>query len=292
MYNIVKYFDKKGRFMNKTLLNIKASYDSFGKSEKKIADWVLLHPDEILPISISELAEKSKSSEATIVRFSRRLGFSGFQDFKISFADYSETRSLSAGIEKDDSCFDVFSKVSDEIYTALQKTKLSINKDALEKASEAISSASKLVIFGLGNSASVALDASHKFLRAGINAYSYSDNHMQAIAASHLKEGDVAMGISHSGSSVDVVEAMKAAGAQGACTVALTSASKSPLAKVSDIVISTVADETKYSILALNSRIVQLTIIDSLYFHIICKRDKAAIKAIQATENSLKNKKY
>ncbi|MEE0970169.1 MAG: MurR/RpiR family transcriptional regulator [Clostridia bacterium] len=278
--------------MNKTLIMIKASYEALGKSEKKIADWVLSHPDEILPISISELADKSSSSEATIVRFSKRFGFSGFQDFKISFADYTETKSISANIERDDSCFDVFSKVTEEIYTALEKTKLSINRDALEKASEAISNAPKLVIFGLGNSASVALDASHKFLRAGINAYAYSDNHMQAIAASHLTNGDVAMGISHSGSSIDVVEAMKNAKAQGAVTVALTSAAKSPLAKVSDIVLSTVADETKYSILALNSRIVQLTIIDSLYFHIICKRDKSAIEAIKATETSLKDKKY
>ncbi len=278
--------------MNKTLISIKAGYESFGKSEKKIADWVLLHPDEILPISISELAEKSNSSEATIVRFSRRLGFSGFQDFKISFADYTESKTFGGNIEKEDSCFEVFSKVAEEIYTALEKTKLSINKDALEKASELISGAGKLVIFGLGNSASVALDASHKFLRAGINAYSYSDNHMQAIAASHLSKGDVALGISHSGSSVDVVEAMKTAKAHGAAAIALTSASRSPLAKASDIVLSTVADETKYSILALNSRIVQLTIIDSLYFHIVAKGDNATVEAIKATESSLKNMKY
>ena len=89
--------------MNKTLINIKALYDEMGKSEKKIADWVMLHPNEILPISISELAEKSSSSEATIVRFSRRLGFTGFQDFKISFANYSGADPVNPHIDKSDS---------------------------------------------------------------------------------------------------------------------------------------------------------------------------------------------
>ena len=63
--------------MNRTLLQIKMLYDSMGKSEKKIADWILEHPRDILPLSITELAEQSKSSEATIVRFAKRVGFTG-----------------------------------------------------------------------------------------------------------------------------------------------------------------------------------------------------------------------
>ena len=278
--------------MNKTLINIKALYDEMGKSEKKIADWVMLHPNEILPISISELAEKSSSSEATIVRFSRRLGFTGFQDFKISFANYSGADPVNPHIDKSDSCMDIFSKVSGDIYTSLEKTKISIDKDALESASKAISAANKVVIFGLGNSASIALDAAHKFMRAGLNVYSYSDNHMQAIAASHLGKNDVAIGISHSGSSVDVVEALRTAQQNGAVTISISGVFKSPITNVSDINLITVADETKYSILALNSRIVQLAIIDTLYFSIILKRDKKSIDAIKATENALKKKKY
>ena len=278
--------------MNKTLINIKALYDEMGKSEKKIADWVMLHPNEILPISISELAEKSSSSEATIVRFSRRLGFTGFQDFKISFANYSGADPVNPHIDKSDSCMDIFSKVSGDIYTSLEKTKKSIDKDALERASNAISAANKVVIFGLGNSASIALDAAHKFMRAGLNVYSYSDNHMQAIAASHLGKNDVAIGISHSGSSVDVVEALRTAQQNGAVTISISGVFKSPITNVSDINLITVADETKYSILALNSRIVQLAIIDTLYFSIILKRDKKSIDAIKATENALKKKKY
>ena len=61
--------------MNRTLLQIKLSYDSMGKSEKKVADWLFENSDALLPLSITELAERSNSSEATIVRFAKRLGF-------------------------------------------------------------------------------------------------------------------------------------------------------------------------------------------------------------------------
>ncbi len=278
--------------MNKTVINIKALYEEFGNSEKKVADWVIAHPNEILPISISELAEKSSSSEATIVRFSKKLGFSGFQDFKISFASYSAAEPTNPNISKSDRCIDIFSKVANDIYVSLEKTKNSIDKDAFENASEAIANARRVVIFGLGSSSSVALDAAHKFMRTGINAMSYSDNHLQVIAASQLSKKDVAIGISHSGSSVDVVDALRIAQQNGATTISISGTKKSPITRVSDISLCTVADETKYSILALNSRIVQLAIVDSLYFSIILKHDKQSLEAIKATENSLKKKKY
>lgn len=277
--------------MNKTLITIKSLYSEMGKAEKKIADWVLLNPSEILPISISELSEKSSSSEATIVRFSRRLGFSGFQDFKISFANYSSNEPINPNITKDDSCMEIFAKVANDTCVALEKTKKVLDEESLKQASQAILNADKVAIFGLGNSASVALDAAHKFMRAGINAYAYSDNHMQAIASSHMGKNDVAIAISHSGSSTDVIDALSNAKKQGALTISISNVGKSPIIRVSDICLHTDADETQYSILALNSRISQLAIIDSLYFSIIVHGSEKQIEAIKATENALKKKK-
>ncbi|MGN0183195.1 MAG: MurR/RpiR family transcriptional regulator [Candidatus Ornithomonoglobus sp.] len=152
--------------------------------------------------------------------------------------------------------------------------------------------ADKIVIFGLGNSASVAMDASHKFLRAGLNAVAYSDNHMQVIAASHLTSSDAAIAVSHSGSSKDIVEALKIAKEHGAATIAITNNDKSPVLKHSDIVLSTSSDKTQYNILALNSRIVQLAIIDALYFYIVYNRSAQALESIKETEHSLLSKKY
>lgn len=278
--------------MERTSLQIKILYDEMGRAEKKIADWIIANPGKLIPLSISELADECKCSEATIVRFARRLGFEGYQALKISLAREENPRDVSESIKPDDSCYEVFEKVCNDIYCSLERTKKVLDKKTLSLASEKILSASKIIILGLGNSASVAIDMSHKLLRAGCSAYAYTDNHMQAIAAAHLSAGDLAIGISHSGSSKDIVDALRLAKERGAATMCLTNYGKSPIQKYSDIVLQTVSDETQYSILALNSRIAQLAIVDALYFYIVFRKGEDATSAIAATEKALLSKKY
>ena len=278
--------------MEKTSLNIKLKYPEMGKAEKKIADWIFANPGKIISLSIVELAELCKCSEATIVRFSKRIGLNGYQELKISLAAEQGGTSVSSSISADDTPFRMYEKICGDIYLSFEKTKKSLKEDSLLRACNAILSANRIVIFGLGNSASVATDASHKFLRAGLNAIAYSDNHMQVIAASHLTKNDVAIGISHSGSSKDIVEALKLAKEHGATTVSITNSGKSPILKYTDISLFTSADETEYSILALNSRIVQLAIIDVLYNYIVLNHSEKALESIKETEHALLTKKY
>lgn len=147
------------------------------------------------------------------------------------------------------------------------------------------------MVFGLGNSASIAMDISHKLLRLGINAYPYTDNHMQSFAASHLNENCVAIGISHSGSSKDIIDALKIAKKTNAITVAITNIGKSPITKISNYVLNTASDETNYSILGLSSRIAQLAIADTIYSYIAYHKANAN-EEIKKTEDSLYSKKY
>jgi DNA-binding MurR/RpiR family transcriptional regulator len=276
------------------MLRIKALYDAMGPSEKKIADWLLKNRQEIISLSISELAEKCGCGDATVVRFARRLGLVGYQELKISIAQEIQNPAPIANesITAEDSCTEVFGKVSNDIYHSLEHTKKVLNADSLETAAKKILDARRIAIFGLGNSASVAIDAQHKFLRAGLDAAAYCDNHMQAIAASHLASSDVAIGISHSGSSRDVVEALKLAKESGATTICITNFGKSPIIKQSDITLFTASEETKYTILGMNSRLAQLAIVDSIYIYIVLHKSEEAIKAIRDTERSLQSKKY
>ncbi len=294
MYNVnyENNFQKRGIIMDKISLKIKMLYNEMGKAEKRIADWIEKNPGKIVSLSIVELAELSKCGEATIVRFSKRLGLSGYQELKISLAAENGGSPVSTNIHADDTPYQMYEKVCNDIYMSLEKTKLSLSPDSLLLAAQKICAADKIVVFGLGNSASIATDASHKFMRAGLNCVAYSDNHMQVIAASHLNTSSVAIGVSHSGSSKDIVDALKTAREHGATTVAITNSGKSPILKHSDIVLSTSADETKYNILALNSRIAQLAIIDALYFYVVYNCSDEALKSINDTEHSLLSKKY
>jgi DNA-binding MurR/RpiR family transcriptional regulator len=274
-----------------TALNIKILYDKMGTAEKKIADFIMENPSAIIPLSVSELASQCGCGDATVVRFAKRLGFDGYQSLKISIAQDQNITNINENITANDSALAVFEKVCNDIYCSLEKTKNCINADSLEKVCSTIINANKIVVFGLGNSASIALDATHKLLRLGLNCACYTDNHMQAIASSHLNQDDVAIAITHSGSSKDIVQALQTAKDVNATTIAITNIGKSPIVKVSDYVLNTVSDETNYTILGLNSRISQLAIIDAIYSYLVCHLPNAK-EFIAKTESALLNKKY
>lgn len=272
---------------------IRIMYKEMGPAERKIADFILQNLNEIMSISISELAHKCGCGDATVVRFSRRLGYSGFQALKIAIAgDLGSASAISAEIEKTDNCFEIFSKRINEISASLINTKSVLDAEKLELAAKTIMNAKRIVVFGLGNSAAIAVDAAHKFLRLGLNAQSCTDNHLQAIIASHIDRQSVAIAISHSGSSKDIVEALELSKIGGATTIAITNYGSSPIVNVCDICLFTKAEETRHSILAMSSRIAQLSIFDAIYTYIVVNADKASMQAIYNTELALQNKKY
>ncbi|MBQ7642296.1 MAG: MurR/RpiR family transcriptional regulator [Clostridia bacterium] len=276
--------------MSKILLDIGVKYPDLNKTEKKIADFIMENPKKILPLYITELASLCSTSNAAIVRFAKKLGYEGYRQFKLAVAGEQDFRPVGENITADDTAFAVFEKICDDIYRSLEKTKKTIDINAFQKCCESIMKAESVYIFGLGNSASVATDACHKLFRLGLNVSAYTDNHMQAIAAAHANEKSVVIGISHSGHSRDIIEAMRTAKNNGVTTVALTNQGKSPIVKVSDIVLNTVSDETDYRVLGLSSRIAQLAIVDAMYSYLVCNL-KNAEERIDKTELALKPKK-
>lgn len=278
--------------MKSLFLNIRAKYDEMGPGEQRIADLLMTDPSSILPLSITEFSKLANCGNATLVRFSKRLGLDGYKELKLAVAQEMATLSNpKEEIFPDDTCYAMFTKRLYSIMDTLQKTRFSLKPEDINLAAKKIMKAKQIILFGLGNSAAIAHDAQHKFLRLGLNVSAYSDNHMQTIVASHLNEDCVAIGISHSGKSTDVIHAMKLAHINGATTICVTNSGSSPLTEVSDISLFTKSEETQYSILALSSRIAQLTIFDAIYTYIVANSDKAATKAIRNTEAALKDKR-
>ena len=276
--------------MNRTLLQAQLMYNDMGRSEKKVADWLFSHSGEVLPYSITDFASKCESSEATIVRFSKRLGCRGYQDLKLTLAKEHEKKVIAPLITSDDDCFAIFEKVCNDAYMSLERTKKTLSAESMTRAVKAISSARRVVLIGLGASAQVAEDASNKLLRAGCNSNAYADTHMQAIAVSQLKKGDVVIGISQSGSSKDIVESMKMARAHGATTISITSKERSPIVRQSDIVLLTDTEETRHSSLGLNSHISRLIVIDALCYKIVYQ-NSARAHSLGESEAELQSKR-
>lgn len=278
--------------MKSIFLNIQSKYSQMGPGERRIADLLITDPNSILPLSITEFSQKAECGNATLVRFSKRLGLSGYQELKIAIAQEMSTLSIpEEQIVPTDTCYAMFTKRLRDVQRTLQKTRFALNPDAMDLAAKKIMQARRIVIFGLGNSAAIAHDAQHKFLRVGLDAAACSDNHLQIIIASHLTSDCVAIGISHSGRSTDIVEALKVARICHATTICITNQDSSPITDVSDICLFTQSDETQHSILGMSSRIAQLTIFDAIYTYIVANSDSQATQAIRSTESALKDKK-
>lgn len=279
--------------MESIMHKIRFMRSQMGPAEKKIGDYILEHTQEIISDSISEFAEKCGCGDATVVRFARRLGFSGYQSLKIGIVgEISSASTVSKEITKDDSCFDIFKKRTNEILLTLNNTESVLEPEKIDKVANIILNAKRIVVFGLGNSAAIAQDAAHKFLRLGFNAQACCDNHMQAIIATHLDRHSVAIGISHSGSSKDIIQALRLSKIGNATTVCITNYGSSPIVDACDYSLFTKANETQHSILAMSSRIAQLTILDSIYTYIVVNKGEEATQEIYKTEFSLQEKKF
>lgn len=278
--------------MKSTIETIRALYGQMGAAERRLAEDAAENLQEWIRLPIGELAKRCGCSSATVVRFARRLGFDGYQAMRIRVAqEFSHSSTVSETITREDSCFTVFHKRIADVAVSLQSTEAVLDPEVLEKATATIAGAKRVVIFGLGNSAAVAADAAHKFLRLGLHAQACSDNHMQAIIASHLDRQSVVIGISHSGASRDIVEALELARQCGAVTIAVTNCAASPILAVADLVLYTKSEETEHSILAMNSRIAQLVIFDAIYSTIVVRQNRTSANAIYQTEAALLSKK-
>ena len=275
-------------------LKLQTLKSSLSRSEKKVIDYILEHPEEVIYLSVSGLAEKSEVSDATVVRACRNVGMNGYQDLKVTLAQDIVTplQSIHEEIEEGDTVAQITKKVFQSTMHTLEYTSDTLQNESMEKAIEILESSKRINIFGLGNSHSVALDLQHKLMRLGMDAVAFTDSHMQMIAAVNSKESDCIFAISHSGSSRDIVDAAKAAKENHAKIIAMTNIGKSPLSDAADVQLTTMSKESKYHIVALASRVAQMTIIDTIYTIIALNRNPFAIEGFRRIEKGLESKKY
>lgn len=249
------------------VFKIRSLIPELSRSEALVAEYIVSHTDEVINLSVSALADCCGVSEPTIIRACRNIGFSGYQALKIALIQGMSAPINYSGEEvtAEDDMQQAVQKVFGAASDAINLTRDNLNLDDMRNAAEALLKARKILIFGVGGSAAVAADVQHKFMRLGLNATAYSDMNVQTIGAAYADENDVVFAISHSGSSKAVVDNAHLAKSNGATVISLSSMGKSPITEIADISLFTSANETRYRIVAISSRIAELTVIDSLY---------------------------
>ena len=272
---------------------IEAAKARLRDSEKKIVVFIEKNKEEIIHLSITEVAERSETSESSVVRLCKRLGYKGFQDFKIHLAKevIEPVKHIHEVIKKHDNIQVIKKKVFQSNIQALYDSIEVCRDDQLELAVNIIAKAQTIEFYGSGGSGIVAKDAQHKFLKLGIKSNSYSDPTLQAMSASVLNEKDVVIGISHAGSNTEVLNAMKIAKKAGATLICITNSSKSPITNISNITLQTASKETMFRTDAISSRIAQLTIIDILVAAVANQQYDYYYDNLQKTRKSTADKK-
>ena len=257
---------------------IKTKLDTFTKSERKIAEYILKNHNDILDATITELAEKINTSDASIARFCKTLGCKGYQDFKIRLAKeiLPKYKQLNVSIEKNDTPEILCQKIFNCEIATLHENLEIVNVDTLKEAAEHIKSSDHVEIFGSGGSFIIGQDIKHKFLKIGIRCSVISDIDMQSMSASLLKKGDVVIGISHSGGTKSIFHCLDIAKKNGAFIILLTATAKSPMSRLADIVIPVISKETLFKSESNAARIAELVIMD-------------VILAILVSDNNYKN---
>lgn len=273
------------------LYKIREGLSTFTGTEKRLAEFIIEHKDEVVNDSALVLGNKVNTSAAAVVRFAKKLGYKGFTAMKVDLAkDNSD----------DDFDFDELINANDTIDTLVKKAYVSnfktleqtyklINVSLLNDAIETLKYASHIYLFGVGGSGVVCDDFMQKLSRINRNVIYHKDFHVQMPLIAHMTEGDVVIAISYSGKTKEILAAVQHAKAVGAKVVAITQFNKNPLNKMADIVLHVPNEEKELRMGAVSSRIASLVITDLLFYGIAKENAELTRELLVKTRSIVQN---
>ncbi len=270
---------------------IRSILPSLAPAERRVAEQVLANPADTGLLSIGELAALADTSEATVVRFSKKCGFGGYPGLKMALVSEAGRSSAGGGalrvegldIAPDDSLAEVVAKVGALDAQAVSDTVAQLDLEVLSRVVDHVVGARRVEIYGIGASGLVATDLQQKLRRIGFPAAVAVDGHEALTSAAVLGPGDVALAMSHSGETLDIVDPIELARSHGATTVAVTNHSRSTLARSADLVLTTAVREATFRAGAMASRSAQLIVVDSIYLGVAQREYAQALLLLEKT---------
>jgi RpiR family carbohydrate utilization transcriptional regulator len=260
------------------LSQVEAMRERLRPSERKLADYVLEAPREVLDLAMTDFAKRAGVSQPTIARFCQALGFSGFREFKIrlaqSIASVVPAPAVFRDVRADEPAAGVAAKVLDRTIGALLQVRNSLSSDSVAAAITLLAEARRIEFYGAGGSGIAALDIQHKFFRLGVPSVAYSDPHTYTTSAALLGAGDVVVVISNTGRTRDILDAVKSALESGAKVIAITHGN-SPLARLASVGLFANVDEDTDIFSPMTSRVSHLAIGDILAVGVALARGPA-----------------
>lgn len=273
--------------MTSCMLKIKEMMGSLTNKEKQIAAYILEYPADVVHMSINELALACSVSVSSVIRLCKTLSYSGYKELcrvlSMDLALNQQDNITYSDVHPGDSIHNIICSVSLNSIKAIENTVAVLDEIELEKAVRAISQARRVDFYGVGTSGMVALDAHNKFLRINKISVASSDPHLQVLSATTLMPEDVAVLISYTGETKDILETADVITETGATIVSITRYGRNPLSDQAHIRLCSSASETLIRSATMGSRIGQLSIIDILYTAVVSQNYDAVKNYIDKT---------
>lgn len=261
------------------------------KSDKALIKYIEANLDAVIYKSISEIARESNIGEATITRFTKKAGFNGFQDFKVTLAKELSTEKktsvISSHVHKDEGVMETANKLLKATIDVLDGTVCKIDKNIINQCRELILTAKKVYFIGIGYSGVVAIDSNYKFMRIGLNTVSITDSHTMVIMSSIMNRGDVVVAISHSGTTKEILKTVELAKENKVKVISLTEDTSNPLRNLADAELTYVSSETILETGSLSSKIQQIFLMDLVYTEVIKDMFNEAVDRKLRTTNAI-----
>lgn len=274
--------------MKSVLVRLQEYANQASGAEKSVYKVLIENPEAVSNYSIHQLAEETYASPSTITRLCQKLGFNGYKELHKSLVYELALRKSTSNekgkeISRDDTLDIIVDKVTYKNIVSLENTRKLIDLSILEECVQLLNQAKTITLFGIGSSLLVAKDAYLKFLRINKPCNISEDWHAQLLHAKNMTPHDVAIAISYSGMTDEVIKCVETAKKNGAPVIAITRFEDNPLSRIADYNLSVAATEFIFRSGAMSSRIAQLNIIDILYTAMINKSYDHSLMQFQKT---------
>ncbi|MGG6311695.1 MurR/RpiR family transcriptional regulator [Paenibacillus macerans] len=277
------------------LIKIRDMKENLTPVERMVAEYILANMEEIPHLSIKSLAKLSKTSDASVLRFCKTMGYGGYRSFIVSISAAlgsmdDERKDQYTDIQPGDDLTTIIANISRNNMKSIEDTLSVLDRGEVARAVKALRASGRIVFFGIGASGLVCRDGEQKFSRINKMSHAYTDGHSQLTAATLLGKGDVAIFVSNSGDTVEILEALDIAKKNHAMTIAITKYNKSELADKADILLGISTPEITMRSGAMGSRIAMLTVIDMLFAGVASAEYQNVKKYLSKTHSILAGK--
>lgn len=260
---------------------LEAKLDSMTQADRQIARFILDHPERMLAMSSATLAEATGRSQSSVVKFSQKLGYDGYQQLKLDVNKakaqefHAPAGVIHGTIDASDSYLTILQKLIGSKLLSMRETSSVNSEETIDSALDALMTARRIQMAGVGASSLVARDFSYKLLKLGRTVLADSDSHIQISNASGLNDQDLLIALSHSGRSVETLRIAELAKKRGARVLSVTGLAPNPLLDLADINLFTIADEERVRSSAITSRDAQLMLMDMLFILMLRRQPDA-----------------